>query len=245
MNAASIPVWESYVAGRFDDRVEHYPASIPANDPRLIAIRSMMPRWNGLRLLDLGCGRGRYWPHWRSWGADITGIDISRKSLSSADNAGFKAIGTLTRLPWNDGSFDAVCILETLQHSPAPARALHEAMRVLRPGGSLIIVDRNPLALDPIRPWLPSVLIKWIDERRGLWMYPQDAPVRERWHRPSHWRHALAGMSSDWRLQYVDSTEEPATKIRRILPVCRPFYCLSGTKSDSRLKPGKARQTDS
>ncbi len=39
-------------------------------------------------------------------------------------------------------------------------------------------------ALDARRPWLPSLVVKRIDERRGLWMYPAGGPVRERWFRP-------------------------------------------------------------
>lgn len=230
MKAGRPAAWESYVAARFDGHVDHLPAELPADDPRLVAIRSCRDDWSGLRLLDLGCGRGRYWPHWQGWGVDVTGIDISRRSLESRSSGTFRAVGSLSRLPWADGRFDVVCFLETLQHLPDPVAALREAMRVLVPGGTIVIVDRNPLALDPKRPWLPSLMVKWIDQRRGLWMYPPDAPVRERWHSPAFWRRAMEGAASGWRLDYVESSEEQAPRLRRGLPLCRPFYCLAGTR---------------
>lgn len=230
MKARSAAAWETYVAGRFDDRVEHYPAEMPADDPRLLAVGSCRDCWQGVRLLDLGCGRGRYWPHWQAWGADVTGIDISRKSLGSGQAAGFRAIGSLTRLPWADGAFDVVCLLETLQHLPDPAAALGEAARVLAPGGTIVIIDRNPLAVDPRRPWLPSLMIKWVDQRRGLWMYPPGAPAHERWRPPGYWKRLLGERIGGWQTVYVESSEENATRIRRGLPLCRPFYRLAGTK---------------
>ncbi|MBI1323932.1 methyltransferase domain-containing protein [bacterium] len=231
MKARSGAIWESYVAGRFDARVDRFPAEIPADDPRLLAVRSCLSDWRGKRLLDLGCGRGRYWPHWKAWGVDVTGIDISRKSLTPGDDRAFRAIGSLARLPWADASFEVVCLLETLQHLPDPAAALREAARVLTPGGAIVIVDRNPLALDPVRPWLPSLMVKWVDERRGLWMYPPDAPVRESWHTPAYWKKVAGDLFGGWRVAYLESSEEPATRIRRSVPLCRPFYALSGTRN--------------
>jgi len=240
MKARSAAAWESYVAGRFDDRVDRYPADMPADDPRLLAVGSCRDRWQGLRLLDLGCGRGRYWPHWHAWGADVTGIDISRKSLGASQTSGFRAIGSLARLPWADESFDVVCMLETLQHLPDPAAALGEAARVLVPGGTLVIIDRNPLALDPRRPWLPSLMIKWIDQKRGLWMYPPSAPARERWQSPACWKRLLGGRISGWHTVYVETSEEKGPRVRRGLPLCRPFYRLVGTKP--RNAAGNGRQ---
>ena len=56
---------------------------------------------------------------------------------------------------------------------------------MLRHEGVLVILDKNVAALDARRPWLPSILMKRIDEYRGRWMYPARGPVRERWFWPS------------------------------------------------------------
>src|SRR5262249_55572693 len=53
-----------------------------------------------------------------------------------------------------------------------------------RPGGRFVLVDKNVCSLDTRRPWLPSVAVKRLDERRGVWVYRHGAPVRERWFRP-------------------------------------------------------------
>ncbi len=243
MKAGSGAIWESYVADRFDARVDRFPAEIPADDPRLLAVRSCLADWRGKRLLDLGCGRGRYWPHWQAWGVDVTGIDISRKSLAPGGHQAFRAVGSLARLPWADASFEVVCLLETLQHLPDPAAALNEAARVLVPGGTIVIVDRNPFAVDPVRPWLPSLMVKWVDQRRGLWMYPPDAPVRERWHTPAYWRMVSGSLFGAWEVSYVESSEEPGTRIRRSFPLCRPFYALTGRRATT-VRPGVMASRD-
>ncbi len=82
------------------------------------------------------------------------------------------------RLPLGDGTFDSVCAVEVLQHLPFGDLAgwLAEVRRVLRPGGRLVVIDRNLWALDDRRPWLPSVALKRLDEHRGRWMYRARGP---------------------------------------------------------------------
>lgn len=57
----------------------------------------------------------------------------------------------LRTLPFPDGEYDAVLSLEMLEHSPSPQRILHEIMRVLKPGGQLILTC--PSALSEIHLW--------------------------------------------------------------------------------------------
>jgi SAM-dependent methyltransferase len=139
-------------------------------------------------------------------------------------------VASMTRLPLADGLFDAVLLLETLQHLQHPELALAEAVRVLKPGGKMIVIDRNPLALNHRRPWLPNLLIKAIDQQRGLWMYPSDAPVRERWKMPHRWQKCAGMALGHWTVSYVESSEEQSRRIRQILPLARPFFCMIGTK---------------
>ena len=141
-------------------------------------------------------------------------------------------VASMSRLPLADGLFDTVLMLETLQHLPRPQLALAEAARVLKPGGKVVIIDRNPLALNARRPWLPSLFIKAIDQRRGLWMYPPDAPVRERWRLPSGWKSLAGEAFNSWSVAHVESSEEPSRRIRRLVPLARPFFCMIGTKQN-------------
>jgi ubiquinone/menaquinone biosynthesis C-methylase UbiE len=80
--------------------------------------------------------------------AALTGVDLSPFLLEMADDRLARASTTLvhgdaTRLPWGNSSFDAVVSQHVLGHLPAAAAATawREAARVLRPGGSLYLVE--------------------------------------------------------------------------------------------------------
>jgi SAM-dependent methyltransferase len=113
------------------------------------------------QLLDLGCGRGAVLieaamrlPTGRAVGADLwAGKDQSGNSpeatLANAAAAGVAdrvevQTADMTALPFADGSFDVVTSALAIHNIPSPKgryRALDEAMRVLRPGGQLLVAD--------------------------------------------------------------------------------------------------------
>ncbi len=128
-----------------------------------------------------------------------------------------------SRLPFSSGSFDRVLSIEVFEHLSTFAidAAIAEARRVLRPGGAIAIVDKNALALDADRPWLPKVAIKKIDERRGLWMYPSDSPVRERWFRPGAFATLLRRHFDDVRTRFLLSPDESRRAIFHLVPRTR------------------------
>jgi SAM-dependent methyltransferase len=117
------------------------------------------------RLLDLGCGRGavliaaaRRLPAGRAFGADRWTRDQSGNrpavTLANAAAAGVADrvevhTADLTALPFPDGSFDVVTSALAIHNIPSPEgryRAVDEAMRVLRPGGQLLVADPWPMA---------------------------------------------------------------------------------------------------
>lgn len=72
----------------------------------------------------------------------VTGVDSAFERTDDKANARLERVeGTATELPFADASYDAVLSLEMMEHLPAEVRApaLREMLRVLRPGGRLIV----------------------------------------------------------------------------------------------------------
>ena len=100
------------------------------------------------------------WAHGR--GAAVFGVDISepivRQARAAFPDGGLRAaVADVRRLPFRDGSFDAVYSLGTIEHFRDPETALGEIHRVLRPGGRAVVGVPN--RWDPfLRPLLAAVL---------------------------------------------------------------------------------------
>jgi malonyl-CoA O-methyltransferase len=124
---------------------EHFPSTI---DPRILHVQVLLrffaPVGNH-RLLDAGCGKGRYARVLLEQNPDarVTGLDISEQMLHSVPPGIGKVSGILTELPFADGSFDGVYATESLEHAVDIERAIAEMCRILRPGGKLAIIDKN------------------------------------------------------------------------------------------------------
>jgi len=89
------------------------------------------------RVLDAGAGEGRYaayFPNQRYAGVDLAVGD------AQWDYTGIDALADLARLPFADRTFDAALNIVTLEHVPEPLEVLREIARVLRPGGTLLLV---------------------------------------------------------------------------------------------------------
>jgi SAM-dependent methyltransferase len=90
--------------------------------------------------LDLCCGHGNVSAGLAQAGGRVTGLDFSPVMIGFAREAVPDVTfveGDAMNLPFEDGSFDAVTIGFGMPHLPDPAAALHEARRVLAPGGRL------------------------------------------------------------------------------------------------------------
>jgi ArsR family transcriptional regulator len=99
---------------------------------------------------DLGCGTGQLTetvaPYVRRVvsvdGSDDM-LDAARQRLGGANNVELRK-GELETLPIKTGELDAAMLSLVLHYSPAPARALAEVGRVVRPGGRVLLVDMQP-----------------------------------------------------------------------------------------------------
>jgi ubiquinone/menaquinone biosynthesis C-methylase UbiE len=103
----------------------------------------------GERLLEIGCGEGANLHHLQATGAHRFGLDFSAARAAFARRAtdAHTVTADAGRLPFAEGSFDAVLIRDLLHHVPDAAAVLAEARRVLRPGGRLTLIEPNRRSL--------------------------------------------------------------------------------------------------
>ncbi len=97
----------------------------------------------GSALLDLGCGPGAFCRLAADAGADVTGVDSSPAMLQLARRRvpeGRFDLGDLQSLPYPDDSFDIVTAFHSLMFATDPVAALAGSRRVMRPGGTVLVV---------------------------------------------------------------------------------------------------------
>jgi len=123
--------------------------------------RLTLPRLQGHDILELGCGTGWLLGDMLAAGYNCQAIDASPQMVAAAlrvvrrrtgrDGATIVQRATAQQLPFADASFDSVVSTFPAPYITDPA-TIHEIVRVLRPGGKLIIVEGA--ALLPIGPIL-------------------------------------------------------------------------------------------
>jgi ubiquinone/menaquinone biosynthesis C-methylase UbiE len=204
-----IAVHEKTVAGRFDSLRGRFKAEVAADDARLLAIVERLSPLYGRVVLDVGCGKGRFARRLTERGAHVVGLDASSGMLAEAGGLA-RVRATARRLPFRRASFDGAMAVEVFEHL-APESLDHvfaEVLRVLKPGGTFVVIDKNACSVDARRPWLPSLAVKWIDERRGRWMYSHREPVRERWFRPNQLARRLRRWFPEVHVRHLLSRHE-------------------------------------
>ena len=106
------------------------------------------------RALDVGTGAGAFALALAPLVREVVGVDVVPEMLAEArkratENAEFVE-GDAEELPFPPGAFDLVCTARTLHHVPRPEVIVAEMTRVLRPGGTMLVVDQlapgDPLA---------------------------------------------------------------------------------------------------
>jgi SAM-dependent methyltransferase len=97
---------------------------------------------DGRLVLDAGVGSGRFAEVAADHGARVVGIDLSRAVDAAAENLGDRALiaqADLFRLPFAEGTFDAIYSIGVLHHTPDTASAVRALAPLVKPGGSLAI----------------------------------------------------------------------------------------------------------
>ncbi len=104
---------------------------------------------NGKLALDVGCGFGFFSAELQKRGATVTACDIGPNLVeATARRVGCTAVvadALSLEEQFGRDTFDIVLSSECIEHTPSPQRALTEMVRVLRPGGTLVLSTPNLL----------------------------------------------------------------------------------------------------
>jgi 2-polyprenyl-3-methyl-5-hydroxy-6-metoxy-1,4-benzoquinol methylase len=106
----------------------------------------------GQKLLDVGCGAGG--PVLRAaarTGCSVVGVDVHEQAIATArtlaDRRGLVGAATFfvadasRRLPFDDAAFDAITCIDAINHLPDRQKAVGDWVRMLKPGGRLLVTD--------------------------------------------------------------------------------------------------------
>lgn len=121
-------------------------------DPEAMAANLFGPRmggridrdwYGGRRVLDAGCGHGRYLPAFAALGAEVVGLDIGRgPELAGApiDDPRIDVVqGSVLAPPFREQSFDLVFSDGVIHHTPDAEAAYLALARLVKPGGALYV----------------------------------------------------------------------------------------------------------
>lgn len=129
----------------FNHHADIFPKDISAEDGRLKAITVHLQHSGKGKILDAGCGKGRFakqikdiYPSY-----EVHGVDISEELLKDIPESVIKKTGSLLNIPYPDETFDMVFCVEALAHTLRIEKVLKELVRVLKSDGILIIIDKN------------------------------------------------------------------------------------------------------
>lgn len=121
--------------------------------------RDFVPAAPGTRLLDYGCGAAPYLNYFRARGARVSGAELTPSVVQACRAAGLDValIERADRIPFPDGEFDIVYLMQVIEHIARPHDFLSEVRRVTKPGGALYLAMPNARSI-----WRRVFATNWV-----------------------------------------------------------------------------------
>jgi ubiquinone/menaquinone biosynthesis C-methylase UbiE len=229
MNAGARIADYNSIASRYDRRYElHAYAGVKQT------LLSFLDQGPASAVLEVGCGTGHWLGEMIGRTPIVAGVEPSPQMLARAQAAVPAARLVRARaeqLPWREATFDRVVCINALHHFADRVRFFAEARRLLRPGGGLMSIGKDPHA-----------------ERDAWWVYdyfPETAAIdRERFARVRTLRGEIAKAGFDWTESFeADRIEAlvPATDALANGVVDRAYTSQLTVLSTEEFEAGAAR----
>ena len=134
--------------------------------------------FEGLRLLDIGCGGGLLCEPMTRLGFQVTGVDASERNIGTASAHAaeqglvidYRAATAEALLAAGEPPFDVILNMEVIEHVAEPAAYLQDCARLLKPGGLMIVATLNrtlkamalaKIGAEYVLRWLPVGTHDW------------------------------------------------------------------------------------
>ena len=146
--------------------------------------------FEGLRLLDIGCGGGLLSEPMTRLGFQVTGVDASERNIGTASahaaeqglDIDYRASTAEALIAAGEPAFDVILNMEVIEHVADPGEYLRSCAQLLKPGGLMIVATLNrtlkafalaKLGAEYVLRWLPIGTHDWSkfltpDELRGF-----------------------------------------------------------------------------
>jgi SAM-dependent methyltransferase len=129
------------------------------------------------QLLEIGCGQGNFLRQAANRGFDVTGVEYSgfacERARANLDGRGRVLQGEISVLASESAAYDVCVLCDVIEHVRDPAAFLREIIRLLRPGGMLLVVTPS------LASWSARVLrSRWMEYKAEHLFYYAPATLR-------------------------------------------------------------------
>lgn len=165
----------------------------------------------GQEVLEIGMGLGTDLVRFARAGARVSGVDLTpraielaRRRLAHEGLDGDLRVADAEDLPFDDASFDVVYSWGVLHHTPDTARAVAEALRVLRPGGRFCIMLYARRSWFALAVWGRQALLRGRPWRRVAAVLSEhlESPGTKAF-TPGEFKRMIGSRSGDLAIQHV------------------------------------------